>query len=275
MAKLNVKNYGAIGDNKKNDTIAFQKTIDAAQTGDIVYVPEGKYMIDALVGIKLKSNMTFEMDNLAVLKVIPNGQERYSLVRVYSCKDVNVKGGTLFGDRALHKTSGGEWGMGLDIRGSESVTATNIISKHMWGDGFYVDRRGSARPKDIKFNYCTALNNRRQGLSVIDVNGLDVRNSEFSTTNGTPPMDGIDFEPNRPHPTYGKNIIENVLVVDCTFRNNKGAGVEFALKKGIGRNIRVGRCNFSGNDKPIKSDTYSWWQNLWFSMFGWPENIRI
>ena len=275
MAKLNVKDYGAKGDGKANDTFAIQKAIDAAVSGDTVYIPAGTYMVDAEVSVKLKSNITFEMTDATTLKVIPTDKEHYRLLQVWNCKNVNIKKGTLLGDRSNHKGTSGEWGMGLDVRGSENVKITNVTSKNMWGDGFYVARRGEKRCKDISFNYCTALNNRRQGLSVIDVNGLDVRNSEFSTTHGTRPQDGIDFEPNKPHATYGKDVIENVLVVDCVFRNNKGAGVEFALKKGVGRNLRVARCSFSGNDKPIKSNSFSWWQEIWYSIFGYPESITI
>ena len=275
MAKLNVKDYGAKGDGKANDTHSIQKAIDAAAAGDTVYVPAGTYMIDALISLKLKSNMNFEMTNTTTLKVIPNDKEKYRLLTAWNCKNVVVEKGTLFGDRSSHKGTTGEWGMGLDIRGSDNVKVTNVTSKNMWGDGFYIDRRGGTRCNEIDLTYCVALNNRRQGLSVIDVNGLEVRNSEFSTTHGTRPQDGIDFEPNKPHVTYGRNVIENVLVVDCNFRNNKGAGVEFALKKGIGRNLRVGRCSFSGNDKPIKSDTFSWFQNIWYSIFGYPTSISI
>ena len=288
MARLNVKNYGAMGDNKTDDTVAFQKTVDAAKSGDTVYVPAGNYMIDAIKSVKLKSNIQFEMYHTAILKVIPNDATHYFLLKVYNCKNVKIKKGTLQGDRQKHTPTVhpkwtpnvafnryGEWGLGLDIRGSQDITVSNVTSRDMWGDGFYVDHKGSTRSKNIKFDYCTGLNNRRQGLSVIDVNGLEVRNSEFSTTHGTKPADGIDLEVDKPHATYGKGIIENVLIVDCKFRNNQGAGVEIAVKKGIGRNIRVARCQFSGNNKSIKSDTFSWWQKIWYEIFGHPKSIKV
>jgi hypothetical protein len=42
---INVRAYGAVGDGKADDTEAFQKAIQAAKAGDILYIPRGNYLV--------------------------------------------------------------------------------------------------------------------------------------------------------------------------------------------------------------------------------------
>jgi|GEM_PF-1101985 len=65
--QFNVKNYGAAGDGKTNDTQAIQAAIDACSDGGSVILSGGTYMSGQ---IKLKSNMTLWIDTTAVLKGI-------------------------------------------------------------------------------------------------------------------------------------------------------------------------------------------------------------
>ncbi len=65
--KYNVKNYGAKGDGKTNDTKAIQAAIDACSNGGSVIVSNGTYMSGQ---IRLKSNMTLWIDRTAILKGI-------------------------------------------------------------------------------------------------------------------------------------------------------------------------------------------------------------
>lgn len=65
--QFNVKDYGALGDGKTNDTKAIQAAIDACSDGGAVILSGGTYMSGQ---IKLKSNMTLWVDSTAVLKGI-------------------------------------------------------------------------------------------------------------------------------------------------------------------------------------------------------------
>jgi len=96
-----------------------------------------------------------------------------------------------------------------------------VTSKEMWGDGFYL-----SSAKGVTFCSVISDHNRRQGLSVIDVDGLEVVNSVFSNTQGTRPMAGIDLEPDDL-----KQRIENVRIHNSKFLNNKGPGILVAGKK--------------------------------------------
>jgi len=71
----------------------------------------------------------------------------------------------------------------------------------------------------VRFCAVTADANRRQGLSIIQADGVLVLNSIFKNTRGTRPGAGIDFEPDRE-----SQEITNVRIVGSKFIDNAGAG---------------------------------------------------
>ena len=192
---VNVKDKGAKGDGQTDDTAAIQAAIDAiGGTKGTVLVPKGVYMIDAVDNrLHLKDDMTLKLADGAVLKAIPNDAKKYSLLTISGVSNIWVIGGTLEGERDQHKGKGGEWGYGLRIgKGAKHVTVSNLVSKKMWGDGFYVQDA-----EDVRFCGVTADANRRQGLSIIQADGLLVLNSVFKNTHGTRPAPASISSPTR------------------------------------------------------------------------------
>lgn len=241
---VNVRDKGAKGDGKSNDTRALQKAIDeVAGTGGTVYVPAGTYLVQAAGNkrLVLGSTMTLKLADKAVLKMIPTSAPAYSILRIRRAKDVNVIGGTLQGDRKEHKGREGEWGMGIIIGPeSERVTISGVTARHMWGDGFYL-----ADGKDIALCSVVAEHNRRQGLSIIAANRVLVTNSVFRDTRGTPPSAGIDLEPDKPDQRISNVRIEHSKLID-----NAGGGVLIAGKKGEVSNVEILHNLFEG-PRPI------------------------
>ena len=84
--------------------------------------------------------------------------------------------------------------------------------------------------------------NRRQGLSVIQVDGLLVLNSIFKNTHGTRPSAGIDFEPDGV-----EQKISNVRIVGSKFIDNAGPGILVAGKKARVTKIEMTRNTFRNN----------------------------
>ncbi len=241
---VNVKERGAKGDGKTDDTDAIRKSVkEVAGTGGTVYVPRGTYLIRAhgAKRINLESKMTFRLADGATLKAIPNAERGYSLLRIRHAKDVNVVGGMLQGERYQHKGRQGEWGMGI-IVGPETrrITISGVTSRHMWGDGFYV--QGA---KDVAFCSVVAEHNRRQGLSVVKGNRILVTNSVFRDTRGTAPSAGIDLEPDK-----REHRISNVRIQRSKFINNAGGGVMIAGKKAQIANVEILDNYFEG-PRPI------------------------
>lgn len=233
---VNVKDKGARGDGKANDTAAIQKAIDAvAGTGGTVYVPDGIYMVRATGRrrLLLGSRMTLKLADRAIIKVIPNGARAYSTLKITKVSDVTVVGGTLQGDRTKHKGKSGQWGMGIRIGPrTKRVTIAGVTAKDMWGDGFYV--RGAT---DVAFCSVVADHNRRQGLSIVEAKRLLVTNSVFKDTRGTRPSAGIDIEPNNPD-----QRAVNIRIEKSKFVNNAGGGIMIAGKRG-----RVADVEIMGN----------------------------
>ncbi len=242
---VNVKDKGAKGDGRTDDTEAIQAAIDdVGGTGGTVLVPSGTYMVDAVEKkrrLALKSDMTLKLDKGAILKAIPNNSRKYAVLSISDVSNVTVMGGTLEGDRTEHQGKAGEAGMGLRIeRGAKDVTVAGVTSRKMWGDGFYVEDA-----KNTKFCAVTADNNRRQGLSIVAADGVLVTDSIFSNTHGTRPSAGIDLEPDEP-----EQKIVNIRIQNSKFLNNAGPGIEIAGKRGAVAKVELSRNMFKGN-RPI------------------------
>lgn len=223
---VNVRQKGAKGDGRTDDTAALQAAFDkVAGTGGTVLVPDGVYMVDPVSTtgrLKIKNNTTLKLSPGAVIKAIPNGAQDYALLTIAGASNVTVTGGTLEGDRGQHTDKAGEWGMGLSIvEGAKNITVSGVTAKEMWGDGFYL---GSGQ--SVTFCGVVSDHNRRQGLSVIEVDQLEVVNSVFSNTQGTRPSAGIDLEPDDL-----KQRISNVRIHNSKFLNNAGPGILVAGKK--------------------------------------------
>jgi hypothetical protein len=88
----------------------------------------------------------------------------------------------------------------------------------------------------------TSDGNRRQGLSIIEADGVLVTDSVFSNTHGTRPSAGIDLEPDHP-----SQQIVNLRIQNSKFLNNAGPGIEIAGKKGLVAKVALARNVFKGN----------------------------
>jgi hypothetical protein len=246
---LNVRDYGALGDGVKNDTEAFRKAIAAVPTGGTVLVPAGRYMLDAVNdinwGVRLKSNMKLQLQANAKLQVIPNNLDRSYLLWVDGKQNVEIAGDPtsiaampeLIGDRDTHLGLTGEWGQGIRIEGSSGVVVSGVRILRFWGDGITV---GSAST-DVTISNVQCRFNRRQGLSIISVTGIDVLNSEFGYTSGTKPQAGIDIEPDP-----GREV-RTVRIINCNLRRNMGNGIELNGSAGLIDGVRIEGCRVEDN----------------------------
>jgi len=249
---VSVKNTGATGNGSTDDTAAIQAAVNqVGGTGGTVLVPNGTYMIDALTSVKLKSNMTFKMEAGAVLEAIPNAAGAYSIVKLSGVSNVNVAGGTIWGERHQHlgpgdmtmDGTGGQWGYCLSVWGGSNNYIEGVTSRECWGDGFYLD----ALAKNVFFYSVTAINNRRQGMSIIHADTVVVRDSIFRDTIGTPPQHGIDIEPDD-----NGNSVNNVQILNSKFINNNFRGIETYALGGPVTNVTISGNTFTDNQNGIE-----------------------
>lgn len=243
---VSVTTTGATGDGSTDDTVAIQSAIDQVSgSGGTVLVPNGTYMINANrkqgAGLIISGALTLKLSSGATLKAIPNNVQDYAILQITG-DNVNIVGGTVEGERAQHTGTGGEWGMGLNILGTKHLVVEGVTAKETWGDGFYVSNSSS----DVTFCNVVATHNRRQGLSIISVDGMVVKNSTFNDTDGTAPQAGIDIEPN------SGDTAKNIQITGSTANGNSGAGM--MIYAGAS-NATVTSVTFDGNSIASNKDS--------------------
>ena len=215
----NAKDYGAKGDGQSDDTAAIQKAIDAvaAKGGGIVDIPDGRYLVDAEGGIRLRSHVIVRMADGTVLKAKANAAASHEIIHIHNVTDAHVLGGTLEGERSEHQGTHGEWGMGIRITAATNVVIEKVTVREMWGDGIYLGKAANypVQNENIVIYGVNMDHNRRQGISVTQARGLKILNSILQNTDGTEPRSGIDLEPN------ANENVSDVEIRGNTFANNQ------------------------------------------------------
>ena len=258
---VNVRDTGAKCDGVTDDTAAIQRAVDqVGGTGGTVLVPKGTCMVNAIAahnsynvnyGVFLKSDMTFKMESGAVLKATPNGSWNYNVLYAEGCRNLNIVGGTVEGERHEHLTPGddalttsgdprcvdygdceGQWGYCVSLWGSSNVFVEGVTARECWGDGFTIwgEGRGGS---NITLSCVIADDNRRQGLSIVSGHGILVENSIFKGTYGHAPAAAIDVEPD------ATMAVDDVRILNNQFLDNHGGGVELAALNGDVSNVTV------------------------------------
>lgn len=166
-----------------------------------------------------------------------NDCKTYQIIDINDKEDVTIRGGCIVGDVCHHVYVEGttsEWGMGVNILQSRDIFISDMTITRCIGDGIYISGGKESSvgiydnaSKNINIENVVCDDNRRQGLSIIHVDGLVVRNCSFVNTGRsefTEPGAGIDIEPNV---SNGYNMsVRNVVVENCLIMNNEGAAIE-------------------------------------------------
>jgi hypothetical protein len=233
---VNVKSYGALGNGIQDDTDAIQSAVDYVSRlgGGIVIIPDGTYMIDSKRSISLPSKLELKLMPGAILKALPNNLGHYRVVCIDGQNGVVITGGTIEGERNRHMGKDGEWGMGIEIDGSRNVIVNDININNCWGDGIYLGTGRAGFNENIKIQNVKETANRRNGISIISGDNVDVENCIISQSGGTEPGDGVDIEPNDL-----SDVISGIRLFNILTSTNAGNGLEISLSKVSGRNKNI------------------------------------
>lgn len=228
---------GYVKDGSIDYTTYIQKGISENRT---VIFPDFPVLVN-VKGITIPSNTVVYFGGKSKVILSPNSAKNYQIFRIHNVSNVELYNANIVGDRMNHVDQGGEWGMGISIRGAKNVKIVNANIINCWGDGIYIGTLNNTSSVNVSISNTLIDNNRRNGISVISVNGLQIDNCVISNTAGTNPQAGLDFEPNSVSDTLS-NIKINKLF---TF-NNAQKGVSFYLKKLISSSTN--RISISLND---------------------------
>lgn len=214
------QDFGAKGDNESDDTDAFNDAIDSlTETNNTLYVPAGSYRIDAVRSVSLKSNIRLVLDQDAKLVAIPNGEKSYNILVLRDISNVRISGGQLIGERYSHTGTEGEWGHGIGVYDSTNIVIKDVTIEDCWGDGIYLgsdhEEEDDAGCQDVTVQDCELSNNRRNDLSIVFADDVQIENCSFDSANGTDPQFGIDIETNNEN-----NPNKHIVIENCTFDDN-------------------------------------------------------
>ncbi|WP_179232725.1 right-handed parallel beta-helix repeat-containing protein [Paenibacillus rigui] len=122
----------------------------------VFHVPAGTYLIkkqdpklslDTSARINMVSDMTFELDDKAVIQKESNGFKGYQTLHIgYRANNVTIKGGTYRGDKDTHDYSSGgthEGGYGITTEGAVNVTIDGVKGINFTGDGLAIGGKGT------------------------------------------------------------------------------------------------------------------------------------
>jgi Right handed beta helix region len=226
MSELDITTFGA-SPSIPDSTAQIQKTLDAAVPGDTVLVPSGTFLVNPVVSLLLRSNVNLQIDG--VLKALPGALDKpNAVVNLNGVSTIVISGtGSIIGERAAHPLAGNRAGFCIAIVGSFNITVTVLTLREAWADGIYVQDS-----RNVAIDNVTCTNNGRNGMSIISVDTMSVRNSLFTLTQSESPMPqaGIDIEPDLP----SQNLLD-ISINGNRFVKNRGAGCYLAFQPAANR----------------------------------------
>ena len=194
-------------------TAELQAALDAA-AGKRLLIPKGAYGVSFVgwgtfgVALDVPSDIEIEFEPGATIQALAHDAEQYQIMRVWDRENVTIIRPNINGRKDLNAETTGEFGIGIDVRGSARVRIESPNISNCWGDGIYIGEGTST-------DYCSdcVVTNpiisgcRRQGISIISVDGLDINGGNISDIAGTAPEAGIDIEPNN-----NDNVLRNIKI---------------------------------------------------------------
>jgi hypothetical protein len=248
---VNVKEFGAVGDGITNDTAAIRAAMAAA---NIVYFPTGNYLIqgtntDATDGLQLKANQTVFGDGFSSA-IVQGSSSNYIMSANQGTGGTpdpadNMKS-IVVRDLAFVNNAGtfSEFKHMLNLNAVSDVVVERCLFKGFQGDGIYLGSSNVAATErhneNVVIRDCVfdGVNNQnRNGISVIDGNGILIDKNTFTNVSKLGMPGCIDLEPD----SFSFPIIRNITIQNNRMFDSLGAGVGLLL----------GYANISGASPPI------------------------
>jgi len=222
---VSVKDFGAAGDGMKDDTAAIQAAVTAHMN---VYFPPGNYLCNGIINLREGSNLFGA--GIKATRIIRNGMNVGGQGVLYAnsasasvqLDGIVVRDMTLDGQVATLGFS--EHRHLISLNGVRNARIERVRFVGFRGDGLYIGTGLSGEErhnKDITVRdsvFDGVNKENRNGISVIDVDGIVIAGNSFENITKATMPGAIDFEPNG----TSAEIIKNITVADNIFRNIGG-----------------------------------------------------
>jgi polygalacturonase len=258
---FDVRDYGAKGDGTTNDTVAFQKALDACNAvgGGKVFVANGYYLIGSIV---IGANTTLQLADHAdiigspdiadypVIRIRWEGefvQGHRALIFSENAANVAITGrGAIFGPPISVSHLRNPRGPALiEFSGCTNVTLDGFSTQYqqLWSIHPLFCEKFTARNLTIR-----SINPNGDGIDVDSCNGVLIENCNIDTGD-----DSISLKSGR-----GESAIalarptQDVVIRNCTLVSSifGALGIGSELSGGI-HNVRVENCTISGHQNGI------------------------
>lgn len=277
--RLSVRDLGAVGDGKANDTLAVQQTIDRCSVlgGGEVVLPAGDYSSGALV---LRSNVTLRIEQdakilgVADLAAYPLAQVRWegrwvkgysALISAVDSDDIGISGpGAIVGNPAIRgrieRSTRLRLPALLEFTNSRNVQVENCDTSNggMW----------SIHPtycENVTFSK-VVVKSGADGIDVDSCRHVIIDGCDFTTTD-----DCISLKSGRGEEGYTINRpTEDVRISNCTFSDSFFACIGIGSETSAGiRNVHIDRC------KCVGARTYGVYIKTRIGRGAFIENINV
>jgi polygalacturonase len=254
LAVLDVRQFGAVGDGRTDDRAAVVAATQeaAGRKGPIVvYFPPGIYLIgDGPPPALANGVVALGAGPASVLRRGP--RTTYFAILVNADYAQNAQGNTDITVADLSFDGNGpeqsppfnEWKHAVALIGVTRAVIRDCRFTNLSGDGVYVGSTidGTARPNachdiHIRGNYFDGQRAGRNGVSIIDAQGVSIIGNTFVAVAGARSPGGIDLEPDR-----ASEGVDNVAIVGNAFRDCREAIQAYG-----GNTHRTGSLSIVGN----------------------------
>lgn len=253
MARANTVYASSFGFNASDATTCLQNAINSGASHVIVDNTGSTWYVNTTINLASNQVVTFEDGVVVEAKSGYFHSTTACLFYGNHDHDFTLEGqGTVilkmqkedYDNPALYTHA--EWRHGLNMTTCSNVTISNLTVSQTGGDGLYLGGGATSYCQHITVDNVTFDDNYRQGISVISADDVTISNCTISSTSGTAPEAGIDFEPNQ-----ASQRLTNILVENCSIKYNAGAGVALYTvpldDTSLPVDITVKDCSFTSN----------------------------
>lgn len=184
---VNVKDFGALGDGIKDDTLAIKNAIDSISIGTIFF-PPGTYVVkplksNDLQAITMKSNLRILGSGVGIttLKFANSARNNCAVVGIFGGNNVTISSLTIDGNKQRTSSKYDIIGEGIEFNGgTKRFWITDVHIKNTLGEGIDIDQSYDGSINNIVIEDCQGnglhISTYDPNSERINVSNITIRN---------------------------------------------------------------------------------------------------